>query len=196
MPMVHGVLLLRMKLLPFVGGGRSIRARRRGGWGAGAVSRDRVVRIGEGNTRARRWGFFGLRREEGGVVREKGSVFRHTRPHLYGSAGQRCGHAVSLGDFYSQRAAEGDGAATDRGAGWREAAEPADCHPGAAGGHVPPGRGIPSGVFRQQSAAGVLRVRGGAQVEEVPREVRRETAQREPVGDIGVWAGESACPPP
>ena len=58
----------------------------------------------------------------------------------------------------------------------------ADCHPGAAGDHLLQGRGLPSGVLQEQSAAGLLLVRGGSKVEEVSREVRRETAQRSLTG--------------
>ena len=54
----------------------------------------------------------------------------------------------------------------------------ADCHASAAGDHLLQGRGLPSGVLQEQSAAGILLVRGGAEAEEVSREVRRETAQR------------------
>src|ERR1039457_3473248 len=110
------------------------------------------------------------------LSRNFGSVFRPTRRHLAGSSGQRRRPAVPLGNLHAQRWAAGDGAADDRGAGWRGYHEPSGGYSGSPGGDVLRGRGIPSGVFQKQSGSGVLRVRGGAQAEEVPREVRGEAA--------------------
>ncbi|KAF1858522.1 hypothetical protein Lal_00015039 [Lupinus albus] len=109
----------------------------------------------------------GVRSERDRLSRHFGNLFHHPRSDHFESPGQRRRYAIPLGNLLHVAGTGGDGAQGDGRDGRRVGR--ADRHAGAAGRAVVQGRGLPPELLRPAPAAGLLRIRGGAQGGQVPQ---------------------------